>query len=82
MSKVLELFGKSTQKKQSNWKQIVTSQQCIYTKKKCYKIRKSDPEMSIGTCTVAWHERGMRVRVKLISTEIKLTLTQSVVSCA
>lgn len=54
MSKVLELFGKSTQKKQSNWKQIVTSQQCIYTKKKCYKIRKSDPEMSIGTCTVAY----------------------------
>ncbi|ROZ62266.1 NotI family restriction endonuclease [Ramlibacter sp. WS9] len=54
MSKVLELFGKSTAKQQADWKQLVASQQCIYLKKKCYKVRKSDPGTSIGTCTVAY----------------------------
>ena len=54
MNKVLELFGKSTRKKALNWKQIVSSQQCAYTKKPCYKVRKSDPGVAIGTCTVAY----------------------------
>ncbi len=54
MSKVLELFGKSTLRPQSDWKGIVEIQQCLYTKKQCFKIRKSDPGTSIGTCTVAY----------------------------
>lgn len=61
MSKVLELFGKSTQRPQSNWKQIVGTQQCIYTKRQCYKVRKSDPSTSIGTCTVAYGNEGKPV---------------------
>lgn len=61
MSKVLELFGKSTKKQYPNWRQVVSSQQCIYTKKQCYKVRKSDPETSIGTCTVAYGREAQPV---------------------
>ncbi|WP_366145471.1 NotI family restriction endonuclease [Methylovulum sp.] len=37
-----------------DWKKIVTEQQCVYANKKCYKIRKSDPETAIGSCTVLY----------------------------
>ena len=54
MSKVLELFGVSTKTKNQDWKSIVGNQQCIYSGKRCYKVRKSNPEISIGTCTVLY----------------------------
>ena len=54
MSKVVELFGKPTEKKGVNWPKIVAEQHCIYANKRCYKVRKSDPETSIGTCTVLY----------------------------
>lgn len=54
MSKVVELFGKPTGKKGLNWPKIVAEQHCIYVNKRCYKVRKSDPETSIGTCTVLY----------------------------
>lgn len=54
MSKVVELFGKSTEKKAVNWPKVVAEQRCIYANKRCYKVRKSDPETSIGTCTVLY----------------------------
>ena len=52
ISKVVELFGQSVVKPGVDWKSVVTAQQCIYTNRKCYKIRKSDPQTSIGSCTV------------------------------
>lgn len=52
MSKIVELFGISTERKQENWNQIVREQLCPFLEKKCYKVRKSDPNTSIGTCTV------------------------------
>lgn len=52
MTRVLELFGRSTAKKAS-WPRLVVSQPCPFTDTKCIKIRKSDPNTSIGTCTVA-----------------------------
>lgn len=61
MNKVLELFGQSTIKTHSNWKAVLGSQQCIYTKKQCYKVRKSDPSTSIGTCTVSYGKDGKPV---------------------
>ncbi len=54
MSKVVELFGQSVTKPGVDWKTIVTGQQCVYTNKKCYKIRKSDPDTAIGSCTVLY----------------------------
>lgn len=54
MSKVVELFGKPTKKKGVNWQKVVAEQHCIYANKRCYKVRKSDPETSIGTCAVLY----------------------------
>lgn len=52
MSKVLELFGHSTRQENGNWNEIVKSQQCPFLGRTCYKVRKSSPSISIGTCTV------------------------------
>jgi hypothetical protein len=54
MSKVLELFGKSSTEAAVNWNKVVQDQKCSFTGKKCYKIRKSDPDISIGSCTVSY----------------------------
>jgi Restriction endonuclease NotI len=54
MNKVLELFGQSVVKPNIDWKTVVLEQRCIYTNKKCYKIRKSDPDTAIGSCTVLY----------------------------
>ena len=54
MSKVVELFGQSIAKFGVDWQAVVTEQQCVYANKKCYKIRKSDPDTSIGSCTVLY----------------------------
>ncbi len=54
MSKVLDLFGKSTVGVGLDWPQIVADQHCPYINKRCYKTRKSDPDTSIGTCTVSY----------------------------
>jgi hypothetical protein len=54
MSKIAELFGISTEEKEKNWGQIVREQLCPFLGKKCYKVRKSDPNTSIGTCTVLY----------------------------
>jgi hypothetical protein len=54
MSKVLELFGQPATKNGVNWEQIIKEQHCVYLNKKCYKVRKSDPGTSIGTCTVLY----------------------------
>lgn len=54
MSKVVELFGQSAMKPGVDWEAVVTGQQCVYANKKCYKIRKSDPDTAIGSCTVLY----------------------------
>lgn len=51
--KVLELFGK-TKDWSGDWQQLVGSQQCPFLGKKCIKVRKSQPEISIGTCSLAY----------------------------
>lgn len=52
MSKVLELFGVSTAHSEFNWQETVGAQECQFTRRTCFKIRKSNPEISIGTCIV------------------------------
>jgi hypothetical protein len=54
MYKVVELFGNNTNDKTTIWKDIIEKQRCPYSDKKCYKVRKSQPEISIGTCTVLY----------------------------
>ena len=51
MTDVLELFGQPTSGK-VDWQSVVRRQDCPYLGKKCIKVRKSQPEVSIGTCSV------------------------------
>jgi Restriction endonuclease NotI len=52
MSSVVELFCYSAGMKRKDWPRIVREQQFIFLGKKCYKVRKSDPDTLIGSCTV------------------------------
>lgn len=51
---VVELFGRSATKPFKNWKEIIEEQECPFLNSRCYKVRKSDPDISIGTCTVLY----------------------------
>lgn len=54
-NRVLELFGYSTRlTKGIRWSEIIQKQLCPFTNSKCFKVRKSQPEISIGTCTVRY----------------------------
>jgi hypothetical protein len=54
MSKVAELFGYSAESRRKDWSHVVREQQCPFLSKTCYKVRKSDPGTSIGSCTVLY----------------------------
>ncbi|MEX0717584.1 MAG: NotI family restriction endonuclease [Planctomycetaceae bacterium] len=57
-NKILELFGNSTRRKHG-WRQVVDQQSCPFANVKCFKVRKSEPDVSIGTCSVRFG-RGNR----------------------
>jgi hypothetical protein len=52
MSEIAELFGYATTETQVDWRTVVGEQRCPFLGRVCYKVRKSDPSISIGTCTV------------------------------
>jgi hypothetical protein len=52
MNSIVELFGVPAGKKDIDWGRIVSEQYCIFSRKQCYKIRKSNPKIAIGTCVV------------------------------
>ena len=54
MNKVVELFGRSVREPHHAWRTIVKQQICPFLNDRCYKIRKSAPDISIGTCTVLY----------------------------
>jgi hypothetical protein len=55
MTKIIDLFGYDTASKpQPDWAALVARQHCPFTERKCYKTRKSQPEIAIGTCTVEY----------------------------
>lgn len=53
MSKVLELFGYSSEA-EVDWANVAQAQPCPYLERSCVKTRKSQPETAIGTCSVAY----------------------------
>lgn len=59
MSNIIELFGKNTSDKTRDWKSIVARQWCPYLDRKCIKVRKSQPDISIGSCSV-FYGKGKR----------------------
>jgi hypothetical protein len=55
MSDIVELFGHpATDQTGIDWKAIAEKQWCPYLDRKCVKVRKSQPEISIGTCSVRY----------------------------
>lgn len=52
MSKIVELYGSPTDAT-SDWPRLIAGQECPYLQRRCLKTRKSQPEITIGTCTVA-----------------------------
>ena len=54
MSRVRELFTFSVERDDVNWKTLLRKQQCRYSCKRCFKVRKSQANVSIGTCTVGY----------------------------
>lgn len=57
MNKLFELFGQRTDEK-ADWKSIIEAQLCPYSNNKCFKTRKSDSDISIGTCTGRFGSSG------------------------
>ncbi len=59
MNKVIELFGISTKSDEKpDWQPVVTQQLCPYLNRTCLKVRKSSPEISIGTCSVFYGQEN------------------------
>lgn len=54
MQTIKEFFTYSTASKKTDWSNLLLCQECRYSGKKCYKTRKSAPDVAIGTCTVAY----------------------------
>lgn len=53
MNKIIEIFGCSTlNQTQPDWDSLVKKQFCPFRNQKCTKVRKSTPQISLGTCTV------------------------------
>lgn len=61
MSKIIELFGNNTKIERNDWKNIIEKQWCPYEDKRCYKVRKSQPDISIGTCTVLYGAKNVPI---------------------
>lgn len=53
-TKIAEFFNFSTKNEIVDWQKVIAGQQCGYLNKKCIKVRKSEPSISIGTCTVLY----------------------------
>jgi hypothetical protein len=55
--KINELFAVPTFREDVDWQDIVERQYCPFINKKCVKIRKSQPDIAIGTCSVNYGSR-------------------------
>lgn len=54
MNAIVEFFGYYTKDKSINWKKVLSDQICRYTGKKSIKVRKSQPEIAIGTVVIRY----------------------------
>ncbi len=54
MNYILELYTVSTRQSAVDWASLATQQPCAYLNRKCLKTRKSQPNLTIGTCSVTY----------------------------
>lgn len=59
MSNITEFFGLCCTDQNIDIEGAMRSQLCPYTNKICAKMRKSDPEVKIGTCSVKYQKRDI-----------------------
>ena len=59
MSKISELFGLNCNDSSLNFKDAIDKQTCPFTGKICSKMRKSNPEIKIGTCSVKYQNQNI-----------------------
>jgi hypothetical protein len=57
MTKIAEFYGLPTFVS-TKWKKIVQKQQCPFLKRKCLKNRKSEADLTIGTCTMTYGRKS------------------------
>lgn len=60
MTKVVELYGNPTNKSLA-WNEIISNQNCPFLSRKCLKNRKSEPDITIGTCTVSYGKQARNI---------------------
>lgn len=61
MSRVRELFTFPIDCNDVKWNDVIREQHCRYSGKRCFKVRKSPPNESIGTCSVQYGKDGKNV---------------------
>lgn len=61
-TKVAELYGLPTFQP-ADWKDVVSTQHCPFLDRKCLKNRKSQPEITIGTCTMIYGRQPQPVMI-------------------
>lgn len=61
-TKLAELYGLPVFKPAA-WKAVTLKQQCPFLDRKCLKNRKSEPQITIGTCTMAYGRRAQPVMI-------------------
>jgi hypothetical protein len=61
-TKVAELYGLPTFQP-ADWKNVAAGQQCPFLNRKCLKNRKSEPEITIGTCTMIYGRQPQPVMI-------------------
>jgi hypothetical protein len=61
-TKVAELYGLPTHQP-TDWGSVVAAQRCPFLHRKCLKNRKSEPEQTIGTCTMTYGQQAQRVLI-------------------
>ena len=59
MSKISEIFGLYCRESSLDYETAVEKQMCPYTKKTCTKMRKSNPDIKIGTCSVIYQNNNI-----------------------
>jgi hypothetical protein len=61
-TKVAELYGLPTSQA-ADWKAVAAAQQCPFLSRKCLKNRKSEPDITIDTCTMTYARKPQPVMI-------------------
>lgn len=54
INNIAEIYGASIHDDTTNWTNLINKQQCPYLDRKCLKNRKSEADLTIGTCVVTY----------------------------